>query len=1847
MIISKTKTGSKIVALILAATILVGMIPINLLSVSAQTAEHANVFTIMVKDNTGGSISGAAITGTYGNISVSGTTDGKGVLAVPDITDDIETNGIDQELVLSVTATGYITITNQSSGNYGAAAGDEYTNVDVIMTGNAASITTDPAGGAYLVGQTISLSVAAANAKAYQWYQNGNLISGAQNATYSKAAVLADAGTYKCVVTGTDGNNVDSGNAIIAVDKNTTAVQLGINPATGQARPDSITLRATNLAGDATGTLTFRYGDTVIGTPVNVGQTVTFWAIGEVDIYSFTVTYSGDDDQYEGSVSAAWSYSFSKGMQAALSVTGIDSTYLYGDGEITLAAIGGTTNGNITYSSSNTSVAEVTGNKVKIVGAGKFEITATMAGDNDYNPVSVTSDEITVGKREIEIDGIIAEDKEYDGNKTAALNYDAVNFNNAVPTDSLTVTAQGEFISKDVGEDIDVAISDLELDDASANNYSILSTSQTGTKANITEKDLTVTVDADQWKFYGQSNPNEYTYTAAGEIGIEKAAFTGALSRDPGEEIDRYTINKNSLQPADDTVSGFIANNYNLVYVNTNEFEIKVFEVADSATLSSNSGISADGWYRDNVTLAAPDNYEISLSNALTGNAWGPSVPDPDTAEGEDKSVTYYLKDASGAISKGKSISYNLDKTNPTAEITVQTNTWSEFLNKITFGLFFNETQTVTITSKDESNLTVNSGVNKTEYQFVNDVSEYSDSNPWTAGDSFSIDPNNKYIVYAKVTDNAGNDIIVSSDGMVIDNQEAVITLTPDTPNAKDLYNKDVNVFIAVSEPQVYSGIKTVDYKVYNGANVTQSENLYMFTNDNPTYSDLQEIWNGSITVKSTLNNSNNIIVEVTVIDNAGNTKTESISLKIDITPPAISVSFNNNNSKKTAAGRGYFDRARTATVKIKERTANFDAENATKGIVISAVDSKGNTITIPAGNISSWTTTEGAAPDDAVHQATVTYDIDANYTASIAYTDDAGNKNSAITYGSSVTPEKFTVDTNKPTGTITVGDLGVWDKLINVLTFGLWTKTSVTVTTTSSDETSPIEAVSYYKTSQTTALTESQLLALSESAWTPYQSFKVNANEQFVVYVRIVDYAKNVRYISSNGAVVDDLSPSIQSAPEITITPQQPINGIYNSNVKVDIAVSDPMTGAANYSGLKTVTYQVLNNGTETQSGTLYHFDISNPTQAQLKQAWNGTITIDKTLNNSNYVDIKVYSTDNAGNKSEKTVSIKIDITKPKIDVVYDNNTFSNGKYLGNGLNRKAVIMITERNFNNEDVKITVKKDGQPITVINNFAAVGKDSNNDNCKWQMEIDYSKYGDGDYTFDISYTDLAGNQNDPVTYNGKAPAATDTEFAIDNSKPIIEVTYQHADNDEPANMNYYPGIKTATIKVTEHNWNASDFVLELIAEDNTSGSFVAFDAPVLSGWTSVGDAHTATITYQADGRYTFSVVYDDLADNKADDVAGQVFFVDLTDPIVPNNLGDIGIESYVNGAGQAVAPQFTVTDNNFDQNKVEITLTGAKNGRIDLNGSWSYSADGRSGTYTFPDLDDEKINDDIYTLTVKATDKSGRVSESGAIEFSVNRFGSTFDLKGVEDINNGYFKAIDDIVIREINPNNVESDAYSLTLSRNGSIKELVVNSDYERETVETPGAWSEYTYTVTSANFEDDGKYVLTLKDKDTAKNENSSDNTGQSGELVSLAIDNTPPTAAISGIEENQIYSDTSKTVTIAVTDNIKLDNMTIKLNGETVKGTVVEDTDTSNKIELTISEAFNRQTLELTYTDAAGNSGSTTIEDFLINANTFVRYYQNKSLFFGSIGGGAVIILGLGAFLILRKKKKNAETK
>ncbi|PPZ90838.1 hypothetical protein C3729_11760, partial [Cloacibacterium normanense] len=150
------------------------------------------------------------------------------------------------------------------------------------------------------------------------------------------------------------------------------------------------------------------------------------------------------------------------------------SAKTYGDAAFDLA---GTSSSGLalTYSSSNTDVATVSGNTVTIVGAGSTTITASQAGDGNHNAATSVDQVLTINKKSLTITGLSAENKTFDGTTAATLTGTPV-LNGVVGSDdvSLTGTPTATFASSSVGHAIAVTVSGYSLTGAKAGDYQLV-----------------------------------------------------------------------------------------------------------------------------------------------------------------------------------------------------------------------------------------------------------------------------------------------------------------------------------------------------------------------------------------------------------------------------------------------------------------------------------------------------------------------------------------------------------------------------------------------------------------------------------------------------------------------------------------------------------------------------------------------------------------------------------------------------------------------------------------------------------------------------------------------------------------------------------------------------------------------------------------------------------------------------------------------------------------------------------------------------------------------------------------------------------------------------------------------------------------------------------------------------------------------------------------------------------------------------------------------------------------------------------------------------------------------------
>ena len=888
--------------------------------------------------------------------------------------------------------------------------------------------------------------------------------------------------------------------------------------------------------------------------------------------------------------------------------------------------------------------------------------------------------------------------------------------------------------------------------------------------------------------------------------------------------------------------------------------------------------------------------------------------------------------------------------------------------------------------------------------------------------------------------------------------------------------------------------------------------------------------------------------------------------------------------------------------------------------------------------------------------------DISGKYTIKVKATNNASVTRDDYTY-------EFSIDNTAPVITLFAIENGSQNPIVDETSsqeYRYYFQHNTNVTVTAKDSASGVKEIhfrAYDVVKKDNAVDETKTVSSNNNA-----VFEVPANFKGEIYAYAVDKF-------DNSSIDKNIQGEGEKKPDdLIVETQQHHNGnasvtmsrtkasykdnsgldLYSGNVNARVVFEDA------YAGIKDATITVYDYKNDV-TGTIYA-EIGNDGSIEKTEVtgsvnniiFNNDYTTSKdnllpklvidyvVTDNSNNIKITTSMTDRAGNKTDNIKdSLSIDKTKPVIDVKYNNNEHTT--YGGNDYykaDRTATVTVTERNFDESLVEAAIMKNGGRYTTIGGWTHNNNTADPDKSTHVAKIVYNT--DGDFTFDIAVKDKAMNSADKFTQQ---------KFTVDKTAPVIDVSF---DNNSAKNGNYYKADRTATIKITEHNFNSgSQYVnIPVTAEGAT--------APSVVGWSGSGDDHNATVSFNKDGKYSFTVDYTDLAGNKAVQKKVDSFYIDKTAPEV--EITGVADHQAYNGT---VAPVVTYRDDNFtDDHDFKFTKIDI-NGKSDDTSKFDYDTGGNGVTefiYKYRDFAEVLENDGIYNFTVELSDKAGN-STSKSVTFSVNRFGSTFRTTDEPTKNlfkSGYTNAEQDIVVEEINVTPLTK--HSVTLAKSGgNSTELVENTDYKFTSSNNGNEWCKSVYTVNKKNFSDEAAYTVTIMSVDKAKNTNnnrmanSSLSTEQKNErecAISFVVDKTSPLVSITGIKDNELYKEASKKVKIVCEDdNLDKSKLVVTLdNKKLAEGkdyTIVDDKDGSIAGMLTAEIVLKAETggikenLKVTIGDLAGNTGEKSVDNFILSANIFQRFFANPVLVICTFAGLALVIAAV-IFFVAKKRKK-----
>ena len=375
-------------------------------------------------------------------------------------------------------------------------------------------------------------------------------------------------------------------------------------------------------------------------------------------------------------------------------------------------------------------------------------------------PEAVTAD-ITVKEIKI-VDTAVEASKVYDGSTDAKITEKGT-FDGLIDGDKVDiVTGKAAYDDKNVGNGKTVAFYEFALSGDDAVNY-VLAAQPASTTASISAKELTIADLKVKDKQYDGKNTAEIDGTPA-LVGVVDGDVLTLVNGVP--TFDSVKIGKNiAISFTAFTLSGDreTVGNYTL----TQPTGITASIVEYSAD-GSEYEVNSNDWINKDFVITAKAGYKLSLTDTANGE-WVDSLTASDeTGNGK---LTFFVKNTgTGAVSAAVTENYKIDKTAPTGEVKLNERTaFQKLINTITFGLFFKDDVNVKLTAEDDA-----SGVKSVLYFRSDKVltdDEVRAITDWTDNSDFDIEARDmdKFVIYVRIEDNAGNVTFIGSDGATFD----------------------------------------------------------------------------------------------------------------------------------------------------------------------------------------------------------------------------------------------------------------------------------------------------------------------------------------------------------------------------------------------------------------------------------------------------------------------------------------------------------------------------------------------------------------------------------------------------------------------------------------------------------------------------------------------------------------------------------------------------------------------------------------------------------------------------------------------------------------------------------------------------------------------------------------------------------------------------------------------------------------------------------------------------------------------------------------------------------------------
>ena len=471
----------------------------------------------------------------------------------------------------------------------------------------------------YVSGGTVAMTVTVSQVTPLLSWSNVSATYGDANAAITAPTVtnsISGAWTYASVttsVTAISGAEFDFGNAGTSVitatftPTDTTNYVSGgtvtMTVAVAQATPtftwsnvaktygdSAFTLVAPTVAGSVAGSWSYASATTSV---VSLsGSTATVNAAGtSVVTATFTPT---DTTNYVSGGTVTMTISVATADQAALTVTSLLGTF---GSSVSLSVSGGTTDGSVSYVTTGDGCS-ITSGELSKLSAGDCSVTATMAGNSNYNTVSSLATTVTFAKASQSALSVTTTSGTYGIDLTLNVSGGTTSGLVSYVVTGVGCSQDGGVLEKDAAGDCSVTATM-----AGNNNYNAVSSS--ATTVTFARVALTVTADAKS-KQFGATDPALTHVITTGSLVIGDS-LTGSLARTSGEDVGTYAIGQGTLANS----------NYTITYVGA-DLTITQRPITLTATATTKQYGAADPTFDYSVTTGSLVSGG-ALSGALSG----------------------------------------------------------------------------------------------------------------------------------------------------------------------------------------------------------------------------------------------------------------------------------------------------------------------------------------------------------------------------------------------------------------------------------------------------------------------------------------------------------------------------------------------------------------------------------------------------------------------------------------------------------------------------------------------------------------------------------------------------------------------------------------------------------------------------------------------------------------------------------------------------------------------------------------------------------------------------------------------------------------------------------------------------------------------------------------------------------------------------------------------------------------------------------------------------------------------------------------------------------------------------